>query len=307
MPLNLNCQDTDSIELDELVEFLFDNNIQPMDQASLAAAAPMLRKLSNNRSFLAERACEELKDFRNLQTANTYSAQVFMLYLPQRRGQAFFIRACFWPSNADQVVKTSGTDPFFYHKPHDHNFNFLTVGYHGPGYCSDYYEYDYDSCDGVCGETVSLNFIEQSCLSKGKVLLYRAFTDIHNQLPADSFSVSLNIMENSIRASMMDQYAFDLKTGQISGLINRSSAVSIFSTVAALGRGEQLEVLRSIAKRHEIDRVRLSALDALANAAKNPEDALDVWSVIGEADPAFLRGWRRVRTTEIESLSKRFT
>ena len=42
------------------------------------------------------------------------------------------------------MFKASGISPFFYHVPHDHNFSFLTVGYLGPGYWSEYYEYDYE-------------------------------------------------------------------------------------------------------------------------------------------------------------------
>lgn len=303
MPIEINSDDSASIELGDLIEFLFENKIQPMDQDSLASASTALKQLSNNRRFLAEMICSELKDYRNLQTSNSYSAQVFMMYPPQRSGQPFFLRACLWPAIADQMVKTSGTEPFFYHKPHDHNFNFLTVGYQGPGYGSDYYEYDYEECDGFKGEIAKLRHIERSNLSKGKILLYRAFTDIHNQLPPTSFSVSLNIMENSIRASMMDQYAFDLGSGRISALINRTSAGSLFGAAAALGNDEHKEILKNIATTHEIERFRLAAFDALANAARGPEEALAIWSAVRDSDSAFLRGWRQVRTAEIEALA----
>ena len=54
------------------------------------------------------------------------------------------------------MFKASGTSPFFYHVPHDHNFSFLTVGYLGPGYWSEYYEYDYGEVVGMPGEKVDL-------------------------------------------------------------------------------------------------------------------------------------------------------
>jgi len=300
--MNLTCGDRDEINLEEFVDYLFTNKIQPSDEESLASAAPMLTRLSNNREFLAEMVCKELSDYKGLQSSNSYSAQVFMIYPPQRRGQPFFLRACFWPALTDQVVKTSGTEPFFYHKPHDHNFNFLTVGYHGPGYGSEYYEYRYEDCDGVLGEDVSLRFVENSNLERGKVLLYRAFLDIHNQLPSESFSVSLNIMENSVRAAVMDQYSFDLATGRIAGLLNRSSAVALFNAAAALGNERSLDTLRTISKCHRLDRVRLAALDALARSASGGDEAIAIWSSVNRQDSAFLRGWRKVRTVEIETL-----
>lgn len=305
--MKMECGESDSIALSDLVEFLWENKIQPGDTDSLASAGPMLKRLSNNREFLAEIVCKELSDYRNLQCSNSYSAQVFMIYPPQCKGQPFFLRACFWPAHADQFVKTSGTDPFFYHKPHDHNFNFLTVGYHGPGYASDYYEYDYEQCDGVPGENVALRFMGRSSLEEGKVLLYRAFLDVHDQLPADSFSVSLNIMENSLRASVMDQYAFDVNKGVISGLLNRSSAVSLFNAAAALGDGQHREVLEAISQKHDLDRVRLAAFDALARSAEGTDEALEVWSGIRDSDSAFLRGWRAIRTAEIEALARAST
>lgn len=303
MPLDLTTETTDSIGIDELVEHLIEQKIQPSEEASLASVSPMLARLARNRTFLAEAICNELKDYRHLQSSNSYSAQVFMLTPPRLSRQSFFIRACFWPSLSDHAVRTSGTAPFFYHHPHDHNFNFLTVGYHGPGYGSEYYEYEYDQCKGVRGEDVNLKFIENSCLNEGRILLYRAFTDIHNQLPADSFSVSINIMENSIRASVMDQYAFDLKARKISGLLNRSSATSLFNVAAALDDTQNDDVLRTIATRHPIDRVRLAAIEALASAACSPEKAIEIWALIGTSTSAFMRSWRCLRTKELEDLA----
>ena len=101
------------------------------------------KKLANNRRFLAD-----LIDRRSSRSAaqarsrdNQYSAQVIMLHggveqVPDPRQ--------FLAGDGGQRGRNSGTDPFFYGVPHDHNFSFLTVGYLGPGYWSDYYEYDYE-------------------------------------------------------------------------------------------------------------------------------------------------------------------
>lgn len=302
MPRVIPCHQQDAIELDELVEFMFAEKIDTQDEESLASAAPMLKRLSNNRHFLADMVAAELKSISVVQKENTYGAQVFMLYPPTRKGQGFFLRACFWPSVEDHVVRVSGTAPFFYHKPHDHNFNFLTVGYHGPGYWSDYYEYEYEDCVGCVGEKAALKFIERARLEQGKVMLYRAFRDIHDQLPADSFSISLNIMENSIRSSVMDQYAFELSGGTITKLINRMSCDALFGIAASLG-GETIdEVLTTISHGHPLDRVRLAALGARASACMNVEDALQIWRSGGKGESQFLREWRQVKLAELQHI-----
>jgi hypothetical protein len=207
----------EAISLGDLVQALNDDGFDPGDEESFAAAAPLLRRLANNREFLAELAIEELKDRCSRQSLeNRYSSQVIMLH---RASEKFYIRANFWPSERDSLYKASGNSPFFYHVPHDHNFSFLTVGYLGPGYWSEYYEYDYESVVGLPGEKVDLKYIEKSRLEPGKVMLYRAHRDIHDQLPADDMSVSINIMEASNRLPFLSQYRFDVKKCEVAGIL----------------------------------------------------------------------------------------
>src|SRR5437868_2052006 len=221
MPRIVTCPETDAITLAELIEALNDPRFDPTDEDSFAAAGPLLKRLANNRDFLAEIALAELKDRCHRQSAsNRYSSQVIMLH---RASEKYFLRANFWPSPRDSVFKTSGTSPFFYHVPHDHNFSFLTVGYLGPGYWSDYYEYDYGSVVGYPGESVNLRFVEKSRLEQGKVMLYRAHKDIHLQLPADAMSVSINILETSHSSVFRDQYQFDVEHQTIAGIMTRTS------------------------------------------------------------------------------------
>lgn len=105
--------------------------------------------------------------------------------------------------------------------PHDHNFDFLTLGYFGPGYWSDYYEYDYGEVTGWRGEAVpSLRRIERSRLEQGKLMLYRAHIDVHAQYAADALSVSLNIMHTTGAQGWLDQYRFDLERRR-SGRLSR--------------------------------------------------------------------------------------
>jgi hypothetical protein len=215
----------DRIELAELVERLETGGFDSQDEDNFASWGAELRKLANDRNFLAELMIAELKQRCEGQVRdNQYSAQVIMLHNSSRR---FIIRANFWPALKDSVIRHSGTDPFFYGVPHDHNFSFLTVGYFGPGYWSEYYEYDYDTVVGIPGEEVDLRFIEKSRLEQGKVMLYRAHRDVHLQLPADEMSVSINIVEASHSSVFRDQYRFDVANRKVDGILTHSPRVML--------------------------------------------------------------------------------
>jgi hypothetical protein len=254
----------DAIDLADLVDQLDSNSFNPKDEDEFAAWGPALKRLANNRDFLADVMLAELKQRCDAQVqGNQYGAPVIMLH----RSDRYFIRANMWPAEADTLVRQSGTDPFFYHVPHDHNFSFLTVGYFGPGYWSDYYEYDYERVTGYIGEAVELRLVERSRLEEGKVMLYRAHKDVHLQLPADSLSVSLNIVETSPCTAFRDQYRFDIGTSTVAGIMTRTSLEPLLLLAAHHGGGNGVDLLEDFAARHPSDRVRWSALKALAGTA----------------------------------------
>jgi hypothetical protein len=272
MPRIIPCDDDRPIELGDLVAALNDAAFDPADEDSFAAMGPMLRRLGGNRRFLADIALAELKQrCAPHSLENRYSAQVIMLH---RASEQYFIRANFWPSAHDSLFKASGTSPFFYHVPHDHNFSFLTLGYLGSGYWSEYYEYDYDRVAGVPGEKVDLRFIEKSRLEPGKVMLYRAHRDVHNQLPADDLSISINIMEASPTLPMRDQYRFDVGTCEIAGILNRTASEALLAIAAHHGGGNGRDLVESFAAAHPSERMRFSALRELAFAEAAVDDGL---------------------------------
>ena len=267
------CDEDSPIALGDLVEALNSETFDPADEESFAAMAPMLKRLSNNREFLAELAVAELKDRCSRQSLeNRYSSQVIMLH---RASEKYFIRANFWPSPEDSVLRTSGLSPFFYHVPHDHNFSFLTVGYLGPGYWSEYYEYDYEAVAGYAGEKVDLRFVEKTRLEQGKVMLYRAHRDVHNQLPADSLSVSINIMEASNRLPFLSQYRFDVKTCQIAGILTRTATEALLALAPNHGGDNGRELVETFAAGHPCDRIQFAAMRELAAAAPSIDDGLE--------------------------------
>ena len=275
------CEETRAITLGDVVQALNDEAFDPSDEESFAACAPLLKRLSNNRDFLAEIATAELKDRCATQTLeNRYSSQVIILH---RASEKYFIRANFWPSERDSIFRASGASPFFYHVPHDHNFSFLTVGYLGPGYWSEYYEYDFEAVVGVPGEKVDLRFIEKTKLDQGKVMLYRAHKDVHNQLPADDMSVSINIMEASNRLPFLDQYRFDVKKCEIAGILTKTSTEALLALAANHG-GNGRDVVESFARNHPSDRIQFAALRELAAAEADIDAGLDLLSR-GAASP----------------------
>ena len=284
MPRLIDTDATDSIELGDLVESLAAGGFDPDDEECLAAFAPALARLGNNRRFLGDLVVEELKQSCAGQVArNHYTAQVILLHAAPR----FALRANFWPSAEDSVVVNSGTDPFFYGVPHDHNFSFLTVGYVGPGYWSDYFEYEYGEVAGFTGERAALRFVERSRLAEGKVMLYRRFRDVHSQLPPDALSVSLNILAQSPAADFCDQYRFDLERREVAGLVNNNSLEALVKLAVHLGGGNGLDLAEDFAERHPSDRIRFAALEAQASVEPDPARRLALYERAA-ASPGFV-------------------
>jgi hypothetical protein len=274
MPRVIATEESQTIELGDLVELLEGGRFDPEDEECFASFGPVLKKLGNNRSFLADLVIEELKQRCHNQTRdNQYSPQVIMLY---GGGRNFALRANFWPAMNDSVIQTSGAAPFFYGVPHDHNFSFLTVGYLGPGYWSEYYEYDYHDVAGFVGEPVDLRFVEKSRLEEGKVMLYRAHRDVHNQLPADSMSISLNILGSPTGHQYRDQYRFDVEHRCIDGMVNRIAIEPLIALAGHFGAEAGRDLLDDFAKRHPSDRVRFMALKAQAASAGALDDRISL-------------------------------
>ena len=287
MPRVIAAETEESLELPELVEMLETGDFDSQDEDNFASWGPALKKLANNRTFLADLVIQELKDRCEDQLKdNQYSAQVIMLHA---RSQKCIMRANFWPALKDSVIRHSGTDPFFYGVPHDHNFSFLTVGYLGPGYWSDYYEYEYDDVVGYPGEDVDLKFIEKSRLEQGKVMLYRAHRDIHLQLPADEMSISINIVETSHSSAFRDQYRFDVETRKIDGIMTRMSLEPMLALSAHYGGAEGMDLLCEFADNHPSDRIRWCALRSRAAAAPSLDARIAIFEE-GARSPNVLVG-----------------
>ena len=250
-----------ALDVEEVTARLDESGVDLTDEASIARCTDLLAGLSRNPDFLADRVIAALKaSYTDQLTLNRYTAQVFLLH---RSPRGFYLRANMWPSQRDAAFAASGPAAFSYGVPHDHNFSFLTAGYFGPGYISDYYDYDPETVDGRLGEPLDLKFVERSSLSQGKMMLYRAHRDIHSQLPPPSLSVSINIMDEGEQVPWRDQYIVDLEKGTIAKRPTLTSSEMLLRCAVHL-TGNGKDVAEQFAKAHPVPRVRANAIGALA-------------------------------------------
>lgn len=275
MPRLIEGEDTSSSSLDEAIHAIDSTGFDPREEGSLMHAAWWLRRLGNNAAFLGDHIVAQLTAESAHEVAESaYGAQAIVLS-GMRNG--FFLRANVWPSERDHAFRTSGARSFVYGIPHDHNFDFLTVGYFGPGYRSDYYEYDYEAVTGRCGEKAGLRFTERSALSPGKLMHYRAHHDVHRQLPPESLSVSLNVVAADPAAGWFDQYGFDVETDTITGVLNPTSTEVFLRLAVGLGGAEALDLAERFGRTHPSDRLRLACFEAKATLAAAPASVDAIW------------------------------
>ncbi len=261
MPSLISHQTDGVARLDDLVHACRSAAFDGGSPDGLAAVAPVLAALGNNRMFLADIALDALKENCRTQLAtNSYSPQVILLHPPEGD---FFLRANIWPSSREPAMRATGPAHFFYRVPHYHAFDFLTIGYFGPGYWSDYYEVEPQHVAGVPGEAIDLCFIERSQLSQGKMLLYRANRDIHDQMPPESLSVSINVMPVSQAQRTRRQYLFDVEAGRIIGCMAVTSAELMLRLSVAFGSGNGRDLAEDFLTGHPDPRMRVAAWAAL--------------------------------------------
>ncbi|MCP5397403.1 MAG: transposase [Sphingomonadaceae bacterium] len=275
MPRIIDLAGSDSCDLSECVSALSETGFDPYDEDSLHHAAAWLRKLGNNKDFLGDLLIDQLAGRENIGVATAYSPQAIVL---SDSDNGFFLRANIWPAEQDYCFRASGAQHFAYGAPHDHNFNFLTVGYFGPGYASDYYEFDYEEVAGYRGEQPpSLRFVERSNLHEGKLMLYRAHVDVHSQIPPESLSVSLNIMATDHMQGWLDQYGFDLGKGAVSRILNPGGSECLLRIAVGMGGDEARDYAEHVGRSHPADRMRLAAFEARSLLCESEEARDALW------------------------------
>lgn len=269
MPLVIDNPSAQNCSLPEAIEALAALDFEPREEESVAEAAAWLRRLSNNRTFFADMLIDRLAGRAGGEVESGYGPQAVVL--SPLRGR-MFLRANIWPAEHDLCFRTSGAKTFVYGVPHDHNFSFLTCGYLGPGYESDYYEYDYEDVRGLPGEDARLRFVERAALGEGKLMLYRAHRDVHSQLPAKRLSVSLNVMHVDPAQCWYDQYGFDLDRGEVTRVLSPNATEVFLRTAVASGSEEAIDFAQWIGRTHPSERLRLASYEARAGVARDRDD-----------------------------------
>jgi hypothetical protein len=261
MAISMNMTSSSEMELKDFLE-LVDKSHKTMTEEALLEHAEHLQMLSNNRRFLVDLIIRELKNIYDFQPRNNYTAQTLMLGGVSNK---FYVRANIWlPARLLHPVNYQSEKRLYsFERAHDHNFDFLTVGYLGGGYETEIYEYD-GQCNGEPGEQIDLKFLERTSLPQHKVMLYRASRDVHIQkLPKDDFSISINLLSPPVCGR--EQYIFDLDGSVISSVL-RADHIGQCWLIEAAGHlcdDNIADVLADIAIRHSSSKTRAAAKKAL--------------------------------------------
>jgi hypothetical protein len=278
MALTLDIRTNQAIDLEECLQ-----RLKTLDQANLGPgrgleeAANYLRMLSNNKEFLVDLVNAEfaaLKDPDQFQSNNGFSQQIIDL----GGTRDIWLRANLWPASSNEFPADWEKSLFAYDMPHDHTSDFLTVGYWGPGYETEIYEYDPDAVIGYDGESVDLTFLEKTRLTEGKVMYYRGNRDVHRQIIPREFSISINLLlVNQERGFGRNQYWFDTERSIIESTVSRSSLTSFLflcRLARVLGCTHAISSLEGIAQRHANPHIRVAAYQAIVAIEPAQLDAL---------------------------------
>ena len=193
--------------------------IRARDFESLAENAWILKALANNPAFLPTILNEDIRSAMAGNQTHIYTHQCLVL----AQNEDFVLRANFWVPPTKYVERSDMEKELYsYEVAHDHNFDFVTIGYLGPGYVTDIYRYDRDAVKGFVGEQVELDFAETARLEAGKMLAFQGGRDVHIQYYPPDFSISLNLMLRDSQQQGKPQYYFDLEEKRISGFVENA-------------------------------------------------------------------------------------
>lgn len=276
MTHRIEVHDPTTATLEEVCDALRVWGFDPAEEESVAHAANWLRRLGNNQDFLGDVLIDLLagRASGTRPALDSSEPNRVMLAVPGRGD--FSISASIWPAEDDHALRVSGPEAFAYGVAHDHNHDFLVLGYFGPGSDSDDYEYDYADVAGWSGERVALRSLGRSRLEPGHLRHYRAHRDIHAVHAPSSLSATLALTHEHAAKSWTDHYLFDPAKGEISRVLGHGPSEAFLRIAVALGGEEATDLAVRFGRHHPSDRMRLVAWRALAGNAldRAAQDAL---------------------------------
>jgi hypothetical protein len=254
---------------------------------TMLEVAEKLQRLGSNREFIRDALLGELGRIANENNLTSFAPQSFTLH----RDPPFSLRLNLWLPPAGSARKIEQEARIFsYDRAHDHNFSLLTVGVAGPGYKTRIFEYDARNIGGYDGESVDIEFLEETMLPVGKGMIYRPSRDIHIQIPPDRPSMSLNLLIAEKEIVDVPQYFFDLDKSSIV-IMNDNEIGRRTSFLEAVGHFADencASMLFDVARQSPNPAIRAAAMHAIHTGF--PERRTEIES-LAEADghPLVLR------------------
>lgn len=247
----------------DVAEF-FDRNVDAEDQDGHLANRDLFTSLYNDRRLVDRAITSDLKKLISGQETLMYSLQSMVL----ASSGCYSIRVNIWSPLKERYVKQFEIPNHSYNLAHDHNFNFLTLGYAGPGYLTNIYEYDRDAVKGVIGEKVDLSHVADVQLSEGHSIYFRQGKDIHIQREPDDFSISVNLLITSRLTPTRNQYHFDISNGTISDVANTFAGkrVTLIDMASRILNDEIANLICEVAVNNECPHTASKALDVLCRS-----------------------------------------
>ena len=251
------------MSLQEFEEALIDWRFDTRDPVeSYLKVIDQFKMLSNNKIFFREILLKNLK--APLESEQPENPQLRIIIPANGR---YYVRAVFWPPQNDPIVNSTDAEALAYHYAHDHNFSFLTVGYYGPGYKSDYYEYEYGDVVGYENEPVELRHVGLKQLEYKKLMIYRAHIDIHEQYPPESLSITLNLVGQPHLHEFKHQYNLSTDGGFVKKIVNRLPTTTLVAIASAFADDNINEILNDLMCSHPIDMVQKAILESMLENA----------------------------------------
>lgn len=280
-------RDPASATLAECAEALATWGFDPHEEESLAHAASWIQRLGNDRQFLGDMLIDMLDGLTPAPEgadALVGSGPRTIMLVPPGPGH-FLIRARVWLPAQDRMFQRSGAAACGYGQAHDFAGDVLTLGYFGPGYLGEDYEYEQAVPAGYPGERAALRFVGRGLLEQGRLLHYRSQRDVQLRHPPEALSLSIDLEHTHPEQSWRSRRDFALVRerqgggvcGHVTGLNGHGPSESLLRIAVGLGSPGARDLAAHFGRSHASDRMRLVAWQALAAQATDEAARDAVW------------------------------